>query len=79
MKIYKLYKNMIKDNKDLIFWTVAGTWLVINILLWILLGADYCFYSNTGFTIGLGIFIIIERKNKKLRNWLNKKDSYEKI
>lgn len=57
---------MIKDNKDLIFWTVAGTWLVINILLWVLLGAGYCFYNNTVFIIGLGIFIIIEKKIKNL-------------
>lgn len=63
---------MINDNKDLIFWIVAGTWLIVNILLWILLDSSYCFYSNSLFIITIGVLIIIKAKSKKFENWLNK-------
>ena len=62
-----------KIYKDIVFWSVAIVWTIMNLVLFFQ-DATYNIpvVNFTAITI-MVILIILKNKNKRFNNWLNKK------
>ena len=70
----KILKTMriIKSRKDILFWIICLTWLLINILSYILVGSIGPVLSNICFVFIMVILIILKNSCRKFDQWLNR-------
>lgn len=63
---------MIKTNKDIVFWTIVGIWMISNTLSFCLGGDEAVMYSNVAFILILCLLILCKVRISKFNGWLHK-------